>query len=393
MTGIADVVFIGGGYRTVSFLGATPWLLERAVTVVERTASFGGGAYSDYDCTSTSEANRFFGKITADVVSRADHPDRIRDLQSGVHPLPLHEVAAAMEDVGRGVERSMGPDRRILRETNVQSVDVAPDHVTVRTDKGEERARLGIVATGRHEVPHPGLGAWAAKTILSSRFISRSWSADIRARVAATNGAVVIVGGSHSAVAALDLVLRTRRSLGRESLPVRILQRSGVRFHYPDLETAYSRHDPAVEAPIDALENVCPATGQVNRDSGLRGTGRQLYAEVVAGRVPDVSVVRVADLGDARAHLDAAGLVVQALGYRGDAPPLTFGDGTGRTAGSTLPLLNLPDGTAVVGRRVLPSLSVLRVEPTPRALRDHALYGQTLYQAMADRLRSTLGAA
>ncbi len=395
MTSVLDVAIVGGGYRAVSFLASAPWLLQRHITVFERSDSFGGGAFADYDCTSTSVANRFVKWVSDDLADRVGDIGRLRRLRrpdAEVTPLPLRAVAEVMEDIGGAVEAAMGRTATVRRRDPVNSIEVVADSTIVHSASGSVRARHVVLATGRYERAHQELALWRTKSILSSHLISRARVDAITSAIGRVTGPIVIAGSSHSAIAALSLVLRIRDSVNRPDLPVVILQRSGARLHYLDLATAYRDHSPSIEAPIDPVTDVCPGTGQVNRDSGLRGAGRRLYLSAAAGGLPHVSIRRIARLAEATEVLDSAGLVVQALGYHGRVPQLNLPGGRIRRTDSRSPLINLADGTVVVDGQPFENLSALRVEPTPFALRDHGMYGQDLYPRLQARLSRILGA-
>ncbi|ASW55290.1 hypothetical protein CIK06_15605 [Plantactinospora sp. KBS50] len=386
------MVFVGGGYRTVSFLASQPWLLQHRVDVLERSNSFGGGAFADYDCMSTSVANRFVGKVAPVVAAAVEDPRRLSELQHpDAEPLPLTEVSTVLEDVGRAVEARLSATGRVQRQCEVTRIRARGDGVSVETGNGEViRSRHVVIATGREERPHPALAHVRERTILSSELISVRRTDDLLAQLKKLSAPVVIAGGSHSAVAALLRLLRLRQQCGRPDLVLTMVRRSPVRLHYRSLAEAQAQRDPISEAPIDPVADVCPATGQVNRDSGLRGSGRATYRALAAGGIPGASVRSVRSLEHASGLLDEAGLVVQALGYHGRAPRIEGPHGVVRTPDSDDRLINLADGTAVIGSVPVPSLSVLRVEPTPLVVRDHGLYGQGLYDALARRLRDEL---
>lgn len=63
--------------------------------------------------------------------------------------------------------------------------------------------------------------------------------------------------------------------------------------------------------------------------------------------------------------LDDAALVIQALGYRGHAPDILVDGVMVRPSDSQQRLGHTEDGAALIGGHTYPSLSVLRIEPTP----------------------------
>jgi hypothetical protein len=391
-----EVVFVGGGYRTVSFLSAQPWLLDRDVEIIERSGGLGGGAFADLDCLSTSVANRFVGGVHPTVAADVADSQRLRALRrSDAEPLAVTEVAAVMQDIGSVVAARVRQHGRVRCGSTVDHVHLGPAGgagALVRLADGQQVACDHVViATGREERPHPELDTWRPKTLPSAEALSLRRAPALRTRLRAAGGPVVIAGGSHSAVAVLLRLIRLREDCERPDLPLVLLRRGPVRLHYPCLTDAHEQCDEVVEAPIDPVADVCPATGQVNRDSGLRGVGRAVYRELVAGKVSAARVQTVSSLRDAAILLEEAALIVQALGYHGRAPTIIAAGVGIRPARDGTRLANLADGTGLIGSRPVPGLSVLRVEPTPPVVRDHGLYGQGLYDALGRRLRGLLG--
>lgn len=130
------------------------------------------------------------------------------------------------------------------------------------------------------------------------------------------------------------------------------------------------------------------------RDTGLRHSSRDLYCAAWAGELAGVTIRAVTDLGDAAPALQEAGLIVQALGYRGRAPDIRVAGTLVHRAGSADRLYADDTGAALVAGRPLPEVSVLRLEPTPPGQRDNAAYGRGLYAHVLHRvLTATAGAA
>ena len=391
MTVDTPLALIGGGYRTVSFLSQHPRLLEYGVAVYERSNHFGAGAFQDYDCTSTSVANRFFSGVAREVLDRCERRDWILDLsREDSTPMPLHEVSQALQSLGDAV--AMHPRASVHTGESVVELSVEEDHVRLKTEAGRvARAAHVIIATGREERRHEDLRTWETKTVLSSELLSRRRSERSKRTIETTDGPIVIAGSSHSAASALIRLLKFRAQCGRPDLEIRVLRRSGIRLHYSSLEQALAQRNVLHESDIDPILDVCPDTLQVNRDSGLRGASRTLFRTLMAGELPNTRLIASDSLAQASDLLDDASLIVQALGYRGRAPAIQLANDIRRETSSEGRLFNLPDGTAIIEGRPQPRVSVLRVEPTPFPLRDHALYGQGLYQRLTAKLEAELG--
>lgn len=385
MSHTPSLTFVGGGYRTVSFLAHHPSLIPFC-RIIEAGPRIGPGAFQDYDCVSTSVSSRFVGRIAPEIAGKVP-PEYGLDLLADPAgpPVLLPRVARAMEGVGNVIS-DLTVDGQVRTCSRVRQLVVESGQVAIQLQSGEAlTSKHVIIATGREERPHPDLDPWRHKTVLSSQVLSYRYENDFLRRLAQLKGPVVIAGGSHSAVAALSRLLRIGHFVDGPPLEVEVVRRSPVRLHYQTVNEALLQNNPW-EAAVDLQQDVCPETGQVNRDSGLRGAGRELFVQAVCGRLPHVRVSQYPSL-EAAAHVfDAAGLVVQALGYRGRAPEIALPDGTVREAYSEDRLYQMDDGTALIDGRPVKELSILRVEPTPLDRRDHGLYGQSLYELLAARL-------
>jgi hypothetical protein len=179
--------------------------------------------------------------------------------------------------------------------------------------------------------------------------------------------------------------LRQRRP-GYRPPPVWVLRRGPARLMYDSADQAHAGQIPGREQPFRPDSDVCPQTGIVFRDSGLRHESRSLYCALWAGQVPGVRLAQATQLRDAAALLSEAGMVIQALGYRGRLPDILVNGVLARPAAATVPLYGDEDGAVVLAGRRHAALSVLRAEPTPRDQRDNAAYGSHLYPRLAARL-------
>lgn len=155
---------------------------------------------------------------------------------------------------------------------------------------------------------------------------------------------------------------------------------------YDSADLARRGQVPDRERLFDPASDVCPTTGIVYRDSGLRHRSRALYCALWAGELPGATLVDAPVLAVAADRFDEAALVVQALGYHGQAPDLYVDGVLVRPGDSPDRLLADDDGALLVDGVAHPLLSVLRVEPTPLDRRDNTAYASDLYQRLAERL-------
>lgn len=381
-----DIMFIGGGYRTTSFLARHPEIIENNnVTIVEQGNRIGGGAFRQYNCTSTSIASRFYSGIDSRFMN-GEVGEFLSKLNiDGDLPAYLPEVAKGLDIIGKNMLTF--PQLELKLNSEVKEIDVKHNEVVVTIGDGTNLSSDHVVvATGRQEIFNSELDLWHKKVILSSTLISTSYEEKLCDEISRPDAFIVIVGASHSAAAVSLLINKCARKMNIPYPKQKILVRNGIRLNYKTLQDAHNSERSSWEAGIDELSSVCPDTLQVNRDSGLRGDGRQLFVNIMNGSMENISFERVSKISDAHYLLSNATLIVQATGYNGRAPGIRLPNGLYREPDSTERIWNLPDGTAVIDHTPLKNVSFLRLEPTPEKLRDHAQYGQQLYSRLAQRL-------
>ncbi|MFF4486152.1 hypothetical protein ACFY0F_06570 [Streptomyces sp. NPDC001544] len=391
----SDIAFVGGGFRTTTFLSSAPGLLRRRIRVHERGSTLGPGGFARYGITTTSIGSRFFKHV--DLSGPFAAPGRSRtltDVARAEQPVAMPRLATALTELGRTLQDALGPDGVRLGSTVVAvHAESARQRVTLELADGtRESSRHAVLATGRIERPHPELAPWRAKVLPSGTVISTGHRAEIKDRLLGAAGRpVVIVGCSHSAMSALQTLLLLRAEARAEHpgalLPaLQVVRRGPARLVYDSADLARSGQKPGRERLFDPVADVCPATGIVYRDSGLRHESRALYCALWAGEVPGATLLDAPVLADAADRFDRAGLIVQALGYHGQAPDIHLDGALLRSGESPDRLLADDDGALLLNGTPQSLLSVLRVEPTPLDRRDHSVYGSDLYHRLARRL-------
>ncbi len=199
------------------------------------------------------------------------------------------------------------------------------------------RAASAVVALGGHQSAgwqapelHPGiwLNRWRHQIVPSDCLLAAGGTTPVAARLAhCRQPQAVILGGSHSALSAAWTLLERMPEVSFERAGLHILYRNAPRVFYP------SRADAADDGYGFSEADVCPATGRVHRLGGLRGDGRALWRRMhglgEAGAEERVVAVPLASLDAQALHglLDAADLIVPALGYRLTTVPVYAADG------------------------------------------------------------------
>ncbi|MGW1070797.1 hypothetical protein ACWD4F_40670 [Streptomyces aureus] len=391
----SDIAFIGGGFRTTTFLSSAPALLGHRVRVYERGAGVGPGGFARYGITTTSIGSRFLKHLDlSGPFAPLARSSAVMDVARAEQPVAMFRLADALTVLGETLRTALGADGTRLDSTVVAvHADRERDLVDVRlADGSTETCRHAVLATGRAERPHPELASWRAKVVLSGTVIGTAHRSQVKDRLLAAGGRpVVVAGASHSAMSALQILLELLAELRAEHpgvpLPlVQVVRRGPGRLVHDSADLARRDQVPGRERPFDAVRDVCPATGIVYRDSGLRHQSRALYCALWAGELPDAHLVDAPVLADASDRFDEAAFVVQALGYHGQAPDLYLDGVLARPGDSPDRLLADDDGALLVSGTAHPLLSVLRVEPTPLDRRDNTAYASDLYRRLAVRL-------
>ncbi|MBS9533499.1 hypothetical protein KIH27_07845 [Mycobacterium sp. M1] len=324
--------------------------LDRGVVIVERSDAL-GGTLSNYalnadsrgssflECLDGPNCEPFLTEVRADPVTR--ELGRWRDRRP-----PLELVDRFQRRLGAALraEFDRHPRSRVLTGVTVRAVHLKHDGALVAkvVERDSRPAAINsssiVLALGGREntavesvdlAPGLNLAHWQSKIMSSHRVISRGGQQEVVGRLADTGGEprVVIIGGSHSAFSAAWVLLEDIPGLTFGAGGVQIIHRSAPRVMYRTCD----------EARDDGYEfgeaDVCQVTGRVHRHGGLRGEGRRAWRRMdgKAGEQPDGRVAFTLTAGLSRAELihrlDAADLIVSALGYRMVTVPVFDADG------------------------------------------------------------------
>lgn len=396
--GVFDIVIVGAGYRSISFLASHPELFDHDIALVEQSDLIGPGAFALFDELSTSDGRGFFRHVDPDGDFGWIYSDpslAMLTTRNTAAPLPL--VDDALRRVGSAIEAKIG-NGACFRNMRIKAIKIGgpgPDVVLEVENGPAMRARFGILATGRSERPAPALKRWSSKTLLSSEVLSRSNATRIRAILARMrSGSIVIAGGSHSAFSVASKIKHWIGELKQEDVSYRgpdlvLTHRGKFRLHAPSVQHAEAEPLRSGAEKFDATRHVCSVTGVVFRDSGLRHSSRRLCIDILGGNAPQISHRECLDLKEAANLFDSADLIIQALGYRGRYPTII-------SAKSGQPLVRGPlrtDRAGMVLRddgKTIPNLAAIRVEPTPKSLKDSGAYGGGLYADLASKVSNYL---
>jgi hypothetical protein len=329
--------------------------LDDGVVVIERTGAM-GGTLGSYIVNADSLSTSFFECIdtpwSRDLFAAVRETEAARWLEQHRYEYPpLRLVARFLVSLGEVLERVLREHSacRFLPHTTAQSLHLNPDgSATVRLEGGRAiTARNVVMALGGHQDRErafaaelvPGLrlsDVDDAKIVPSGRFLTPEGLAEARHILARQKSArTIVIGGAHSAFSAAWALLNALPDAPFAEGDVTVLHRRPPRVTYADPAAA------AADGYGFAESDICPFTRRVHRLGGIRNDGREVWRRL-SGRPsalpePRAGMMSVLDPGLSRdrllAMLDAAALIVPALGYRLNTIPV-FG-----ATGRRLPLL------------------------------------------------------
>jgi hypothetical protein len=362
-----DLAVVGFGIRGLGLVTANPALRERRVLVIhDLETAFGAGAFAQIHCQSNSAGRDFFSWVdTAGPYGPVLSLPAVRRLHSlrGCFELPI--LARALREAAHFVRRT-APAGWHFECSRVEAVSiespgsVASDGASLRLTGGRTvRAGVVVLATGVEEQLEPTLAADARVITTSSTVFAEPRTSAWGRRLPERFGPVTIIGAAHSAFSSLLRLLE----FGVRPEDVTLVGRGPVRLHYESLAAyAAASHSPHEREP--APDDVCPLTGQVFRYHGLRHRSRDLFLEIVSGRLP-VSLRTGARPDEIRRYVMRADLTVQATGLCSTVPQITR---RGRSLALSAVVTVAPDGHLLdLGGAAVPGVFVMGCNPYPYA--------------------------
>jgi hypothetical protein len=346
-----NATFIGGGPAGLAPLvwaarqGALRRLAADGLVIIERGQKIGAGTIGRYAIGSDTLAETFLECLEDSAELRLgalrEHPATlaVAAYRGGSVPLPL--AATFLEALGEamsGAIRSAGG--QVL--TNCEAVWSRRRadggwQTRLRTTTGEEDivSRNLVLATGAaqnraplYAQPVAGealLPRFANKLMLSGEVLDAGGASQIAQRLGGIAAPqVAIVGGSHSALAATNVLLNCCHQVHFGPGAITLLHRRPLRVFYPSADAAVADGYTDFDA-----SDICPVSRRLFRLAGFRLEARELVMRAlgIGSRLPEPRL-RVHRLQGstaqvvARRVLEQADLVIAALGYRPNALPL-----------------------------------------------------------------------
>jgi hypothetical protein len=330
--------------------GRLATLLDAGVALIERGASIGRGAIGDYAINSDTLSDTFLEPFKHPASALIGHvavtpeAEEIRTHAGG--PAPLRKAGAFMSSLGAALRDQIAtyPNSAVLSNTDAQYAERHSDgtfsvHVIARGEQGSShsnvvRARNIVFAMGGAQswqrIQHmPILGRLrlrdvASKTVLSHAVLSAGNADLIRRHLGEVRSPrVLVIGGSHSALSAANVLL-AQPWLSIDEGAITIAHRNRLRLYYPSAEAAtadgYTDFGP---------DDICPLTKRLYRLAGFRFDSRELLMCIwgIGGREREKRVAlydleQNTDVAAFEGLIARADLIVAALGYRPNTLPI-----------------------------------------------------------------------
>ncbi len=222
--------------------------------------------------------------------------------------IPLPRIGRLMvEPLARAIADFLGP--RLRCGVEVARVEIGPNGFTSFDPAGAVLAssRNLLLCCGARDEPLAALAPYRDRWEGSARFLMR----DSLDGLPAGDGPVVIVGASHSAFSCAWRLLYDPLfadfAAGRDI--VLLQRRARIKLRgTPEFAAAHG-------IDYDPVDDVCPATGLVFRNGGLRKDAKWLYLDIRDGRENRVRLEKIDDIADCGETFARAGLILQATNF------------------------------------------------------------------------------
>lgn len=388
-----DVVLVGCGLHGLTLLAKAPELLRFRVAIVDKAHKLGGGAMRRYVVPTNSNASKFLWPFKSSPLFSGlfDSNSSLSRLLLTDAPIRCDLVGEGLEVIGGFLSQRDNPTVFLGREVTSINCDLSNRTTTHRfaltsNDSSKFHSKVCILATGRAERVSPYLQEWRNKLVLSSSVLEGRCSLSTLLR-SGSRRRIAIIGASHGAFSVLGLVLDHISSNQQGDVLIDLLHKDDVALYYPSLDTARREQVEGQEKMFMADRDLCPETGAVFRDSGLRGPAKEMYRNIVNRTLSMCRMVRIEDLSARVPDLSQYDHVVQALGSLPSLPSIeidgqTIDEGTFNVAsdGQVLP---------INGQSTAP-LFALRVIPTQDRDKDHNPESHDVYPRLAASICSIL---
>jgi len=319
----------------LQLIGAGPAGMSLLLALCNRVAASPANAASERELLDSLQvyeaAPRPGGKMAAyRVNANTSSHDVIQGIADGTpfaavrdayvsHPLtqneliPLGEIGRLMvEPLAQAMIDFLGP--RLHCGVEVARIEIDGQGFASFDPDGKllQRSDALVLCCGARELPLPELTEFQDRWQGSGSFLLRDDLGGLE-----DNGApIVIIGASHSAFSCAWRLLYdplfSDFARGRDIIVLKRRERIKLRCT-PEFAAAHG-------IEYDPQKDVCPVSGLVFRNAGLRKDAKQLYLDIRDGREKRVRIVQMDALAEQRELLERAALILQATGFASNLP-------------------------------------------------------------------------
>jgi hypothetical protein len=312
--------------------------------VMFESGSLMGGKMARYQVNANTSAHDVVQGIKdgTPFVSQRDQYLQHPETQSRI--IPLHRIGQLMvEPLAESMDDFLGA--RLHRNARVARIEASDNGF------GSFDAEDGLLAQtqnllfccGAVEKPLPALQSFSECWEGSGKFLMRTCLDGLQH----TRQPIVIIGASHSAFSCAWRLLYDPlfSEFSRDRGIVILKRREDIKLRCTPGFAAENRID------FDPQTDICPRTGVVFFNGGLRKDARALYLKIRDGEENRVSIVEIEQIEDQFDLLEQAGLVLQATGFAPNLPVIRRGDATLRVGNPSQrgELSNIDTGEVIPG--------------------------------------------
>lgn len=227
--------------------------------------------------------------------------------------IPLAEIGRLMvEPLSQAMLDYLG--ERLHCGVEVERIEIGEQGFASFDAHGKllQRSDTLVFCCGAREVPLPELAEYEDRWEGSGSFLMR----DDLDGLAEDGAPIVIIGASHSAFSCAWRLLHdplfAEFARGRDIVVLKRRERIKLRCTTEFAAAHGIEYDPE--------QDVCPVSGLVFRNAGLRKDAKHLYLDIRDGREQRVRILQMDSLAEQRELLERASLILQATGFASNLP-------------------------------------------------------------------------
>ena len=274
-----------------------------------------GGVLGSYQINANTDADEIVGCLLDETPFTHLRDYYLKQPEAHQPLITLPEVGnLVLKPIANTITLLLGD--HLLLKTKVTHVEISKNECKSYGSNNQllARSRKMVLCCGGKEVLLKDLLPWQQKTVLTGPFLQTKDASLLPYQ----QGSILIVGSSHSSFSAAWRLLNdpvlSAYAKGRDII---ILQRNPLVKLRCTPKFAHQN-----QLPFDTIDDVCPVSGLVYRNAGLRKDAKELYIQIKKGTEKRISLEPMAAISDAKHLLDDAALIIQCTGFQANLPKI-----------------------------------------------------------------------